>query len=96
MDYKTYNSDIAQRVNSFDRVFKPWTKWENVKLSDICPCKTCAVSKELHTRRYEVQISGDLQEEITEPCKHCLDVVIWRSECTQKLAWYEDHDERLK
>lgn len=96
MDYKTYHKDTFKRVNSFDRAFKPWKKWQNTKLTAICPCGTCSVSKELEARQYEVQMSGGLQEEITEPCEHCLDAILWKAECIEKLAWYEDNDERLK
>lgn len=96
MDYKTYREDAFKRVNSFDRAFKPWKKWQDVKLTDICPCNTCAVHKELHARSYEVQMSGGLQEEITEPCKKCIDSILWKIECIEKLGWYEDNDDHLK
>lgn len=94
-DYKTYQKDI-EKVNQFYRAFKPWKKWQNIKLSDICPCHTCEVHKELEARQYEVQMSGGLQEEIMKPCEHCMDVILWKMECEEKLAWYEDNDERLK
>jgi hypothetical protein len=96
MDFKTYMKDTYKNVGSFDRAFKPWVKWQNIKLSDICPCNTCEVSKELRKRQYEVQMSGGLQEEITKTCEHCIDNVLWRTECLEKLAWYENKDERLK
>ena len=96
MDYKTYHKDTFKKVNKFDMVFKPWKKWRDVKLSDICPCNTCEVHKELIARQYEVQMSGGLLEEITEPCGHCMDSLLWKAECIEKLAWYEDNDERLK
>ena len=96
MDYKTYHEYVSKNVNSFDKAFKPWTKWQNVKLSDVCPCITCDVSKELHARQYEVQMSGGLQEEIMKPCEHCQDNLLWKLDCLEKLGWYEDHDERLK
>lgn len=95
-DYKTYQKDISERVNQFDRAFKPWKKWQNVKLSNICPCNTCKANKELRDRQYEVQMSGGLQEEIMKPCEHCLDATLWTMECIEKLGWYEDNDERLK
>lgn len=96
MDYKTYRQDIVKKLNSFDKTFKPWKKWQNVKLSDISPCSTCDIHKELIARQYEVQISGGLQEEIMKPCEYCLDNILWRIECIEKLAWYEDKDEHLK
>lgn len=95
MDYKAYQKEI-KKVNQFDRVFKPWKKWQNTKLTAICPCDTCAVSKELEARQYEVQMSGGLQEEIIKSCEHCIDVTLCRLECLEKLGWYEDNDERLK
>mgnify|MGYP003297318038 CR=1 FL=1 len=58
MDYKTYREDTSKRLNGFDRAFKPWKKWQNVKLSDICPCNNCEISKELEARQYEIQMSG--------------------------------------
>lgn len=96
MDYKTYRKDTFKRVNQFNMSFKPWKKWQNVKLSDICPCKTCEVHKELIARQYEVQMSGGLQEKIMKPCEHCLDATLWTMECIEKLGWYENNDERLK
>ena len=96
MDFKTYRKNISKRVDMFDMTFNPWKKWQDVKLSDICPCNTCEVEKELIARQYEVQMSGGLQEEITEPCKHCIDGALWKMDCIEKLAWYEDNDERLK
>lgn len=96
MDYKTYREEICKNVNSFDKAFKPWKKWLNVKLSDVCPCITCEVNKELHARQYEVQMSGGLQEEITKPCERCMDSLLWKVDCLEKLGWYEDNDERLK
>lgn len=96
MGYKTYRENAFQRVNQFDRIFKPWKKWENVRLSDICPCDTCTINKEVYARRYEIQMSGGLEEEITKPCKHCIDIINWEMECIEKLKWYENNDERLK
>ena len=96
MDYKTYRKEIFEKVNQFDMAFKPWKKWQDVKLTDICPCNNCEVNKKLIARQYEVQISDGLQEEITKPCEHCMDRVLWEMECLEKLKWYEDNDERLK
>ena len=96
MNWGKYKEEAFKNVNSFNRTFKPWKKWQDVKLSDIFPCSTCEVYKELIARQYEVQMSGGLQEEIMEPCEHCLEVTLWQMECGQKLAWYEDNDERLK
>lgn len=96
MDWKTYQRNTFTKLNQFDIAFKPWKKWQNVKLSDICPCSTCPVNKELEARQYEVQMSGGLQEEIMKPCEHCMDVILWEIECLEKLGWYEDDDERLK
>lgn len=95
MDFKTYQENTYGKASRFDRVFKPWIKWQNVKLSDMCPCNTCEVSKELRVRQYEVQMSGGLQEEITRPCEDCMDSLLWKMECLEKLHWYEDNDERL-
>ena len=96
MDFKTYQKETLKKVNAFDSAFKPWKKWQDVKLSDLCPCNTCEVHKELAARQYEVQMSGGLQEEIMKPCEDCLDVKLWEMECVQKLVWYEANDERLK
>lgn len=95
MNYQEYR-EIIKKVNSFDKAFRPWKKWQNVKLSDACPCSTCEVSKELRARQYEVQMSGGLQEEIMKPCEHCIDNLFWKMDCLEKLGWYEDNDERLK
>lgn len=96
MDYKTYREDTFKNISTFSRIFKPHLKWHKVKLSDLSPCKNCKVAKELRDRQYEVQMSGGLQEEITKPCEHCIDVTLWRVECLEKLKWYEDNDERCK
>ena len=96
MDYATYRKDTFKKFNQFSMTFKPWQKWQNVKLSDMCPCNNCDVNKELLTRQYEVQMSCGLQEEITKPCERCVNIICWRTECLEKLAWYEDNDERLK
>lgn len=96
MDYKTYRRNTFARLNQFDMAFRPWKKWQNVKLSNMCPCSTCEVSKELRNRQYEIQMSGGLQEEIMKPCEHCIDIILWKSECIEKLSWYEDNDERLR
>ena len=96
MDYKTYRKEIFKKVNQFDMTFNPEKKWQNVKLSDISPCSTCKVNKELIARQYEVQMSGGLQEEITKPCEHCMDALLYQKECIEKLAWYENNDKRLK
>ncbi len=96
MDFKTYMKNTYENVCNFNRVFNPWLKWKNVKLSDICPCNTCEVSIELRKRQYEVQMSGGLQEEIMKPCEHCMDSTIWKMECLEKLHWYEDNDDNLK
>ena len=95
-DYKTYRDDAFKRTSSFDKAFRPWKKWQNVKLSDICPCRTCDVRKELIAREYEVQMSGGLQEKIMKPCEHCMDNTLWKMECLEKLQWYEDNDDHLK
>ena len=34
MDYKTYRESTLERVSLFNRTFKPWKKWQNVKLTD--------------------------------------------------------------
>ena len=96
MDYKTYHKDTFKRVNKFDMAFKPWKKWQDVKLTDISPCNICSVQNKLTAHQYEIQMSGGLQEEISEPCKHCTDYTIWQIECIEKLKWYEDRDERFK
>ena len=96
MDWKEYQKNAFKNVSLFNRTFKPWNKFQDIKLSDISPCSTCEVHKELITRQYEVQMSGGLQEKITEPCENCLDARLWQMECVQKLGWYEDNDERLK
>lgn len=96
MDYKTYRKDTFERFNQFDRTFKPSKKWQDVKLSDICPCNTCYVHKEYIDRRYEFMMSEGADEELVKKCKHCIDDTLWAMECIEKLKWYEEHDERLK
>lgn len=96
MDYKTYRKETFTRVNQFDIVFKPWKKWQDIKLIDVCPCKTCEVNAEYINRRYEIMMSEGVDEDLVESCRHCMERVQWLMECVEKLSWYEDNDERLK
>jgi hypothetical protein len=96
MTYQEYRKDTFERLSKFDIAFKPWKKWENVKLSDMCPCNSCEINKEVMSRQHEIQMSGGLLEEITEPCGHCMDSTLWKMECIEKLGWYEDKDERFR
>lgn len=96
MDFKTYKKDIFENINQWDRIFNPEKKWENVNLSDINPCKTCAIWKEQVDNCYYYMMAGGAAEELTEQCKHCMDKILWEIECIEKLAWYEDNDERLR
>lgn len=83
-------------MSKFDDVFRPWKKLINRKISDECPCENCEVNKDLIKYRYQVMMSGGLQEKITEPCEHCLKHTLWNIDVYTKLAWYENNDERFK
>ena len=89
MDYKTYRKENVKTLSQFSRTFKPWKKWQNVKLTDICPCNTCEVQKERTDRRYEFMMSAGADEHLVEKCKHCIDHINWNVECIEKLKWYE-------
>lgn len=90
MDYKTYREENVKKLSQFDRAFKPWKKWQNVKLSDVCPCDTCDVEKEYMARRYEFMMSEGAEGELAEKCRHCIDATSWQRECIEKLKWYEN------
>lgn len=94
--FKEYQKDIFTRLTAFTRTFKPWEKWQDVNLTELNPCKNCAISKELIDNSHYFQLSGGAAEELTESCKHCEDRMLWTIECCQKLQWYETYDERLK
>lgn len=36
-DYREYRKDVFERVSTFDSTFKPWKKWQDVSLTDLCP-----------------------------------------------------------
>lgn len=96
MDYNTYRKETLERLSPFEIAFRPHKKWQDVKLSELCPCYTCKVHKEIIARQYEIQMSGGLDEELSKPCKHCSMHMLWETECLEKLYWYEKNDERLK
>ena len=95
MDYKTYRKEIFKRVNQFDMAFKPWKKWQDVKLMDICPCNNCVTYKEYEEKALYGNIAERHYAELPNSCP-CLDKLCWQIDCMQKLIWYEDNDERLK
>lgn len=95
MDWETYKKDI-ENINDFDRAFKPWNKWQYVKLSEISPCKDCKIQKEYIDRRYEFMMNGADAELYEENCKHCVKRYDWIMDCINKLRWYESNDLRLK
>lgn len=56
----------VKKLSQFDRAFKPWKKWQSVKLSNICPCDTCDVEKEYMARRYEFMMSEGADGELAK------------------------------
>ena len=90
MDYKSYRKENFEKLSQFNRTFMPWKKWQNVKLSDLCPCDTCDVQKECMDRRYEFMMSEGADEELTKKCLRCVDALNWQMECIEKLRWYEN------
>ena len=95
MDYKTYRKEIFKKVNEFDRTFKPWKKWQDIKLLNICPCSTCDTYKDYEAKALYGNIAERQYVELPDSCP-CLDRLLWDVECFEKLKWYEDNDERLK
>lgn len=95
MDYKTYRKETFEKITQFDMAFKPWKKWQDVKLSDMCPCNNCVTYKEYE----EIALYGNIAErqyaELPDSCP-CMDRLHWEMECLEKLKWYEDNDERFK
>lgn len=94
--FKEYQEYIRSNISVFDRAFKPWRKWEDTCLSELCPCKDCDISKEIRNNNHYYQMSGGAEEELTKPCKSCLAAIQWETECLGKLKWYETHDDKLK
>lgn len=95
-NFQAYRKDKFARLGIFDRTFKPWKKWEDVSLTDLCPCRTCDISKELSTNCHYYQMSGGAAEELTKKCDCCPEHAQWMMDVIEKLRWYEEHDERLK
>lgn len=89
MGYKTYREENVKNLSQFDRAFKPWKKWQNVKLSDVCPCDTCDVEKERMARKYEFMMSEGADKKLAKKCLCCIDALNWQMECIEKLRWYE-------
>lgn len=90
-----YQKYVSANLGIFARTFTPWVKWEDVCLSDLCPCKDCYIQKELSDNGHYYQMSEGAAEELTKPCKNCVEHIQWTAECLEKLKWYEEHDERL-
>lgn len=95
MDYKAYREYVSERVNGFDKAFKPWKKWQNVKLTDICPCSNCDTYKDYEIKALYGNIAERQYAELPDSCP-CVWKLTWQMECMEKLAWYEKNDERLK
>ena len=95
MDYKTYSEDSFKRVNGFDRLFKPWTKWQNVRLTNLCPCNNCDTYKDYESKALYGNIAERQYAELPNSCP-CVEKLHWQMECMEKLKWYEDDDDRLK
>lgn len=95
MNYKIYRKEIFERINQFDMAFKPWKKWQDVKLTDMCPCSVCGTYEDYK----EIALYGNIAErqytELPDSCP-CMDKLFWEMECIEKLKWYEGNDERLK
>ena len=95
MDYKTYRKHTFEKLSQFARTFKPWMKFQNVNLSDICPCYNCDIYADYTERAVYGNIAERQYAELPDSCP-CIDKIHWQMECIEKLAWYEDNDERLK
>ena len=95
MDYKTYQKETFEKVNVFDRTFKPWEKWQDVKLTNICPCSTCDTYKDYEIKAILGSIGERQYAKLPDTCP-CIDKLQWEMDCFAKLQWYEDNDERLK
>lgn len=95
MDYKEYRKNIFKNVNQFDRIFHPEIKWQNVKLSDMCPCDNCETYKDYHDKALYGNIAERQYAELPDTCP-CMDKICWDMEVTEKFSWYERNDERLK
>lgn len=80
---------------NFDEVFHPEKKWEDKKLTDMCPCSTCDTYKDYHNKALYGNIAERQYAELPEKCRICVPLLNWKSDCMIKLAWYESNDERL-
>lgn len=94
-NFQQYKEYIFNNLSQFDRTFKPYKKWEHVKLSDIEPCHNCEIQKERINNRHLHMLSSGSGAELVEKCRQCADVNLWRIDCAEKLEWYEDRDEKL-
>ena len=96
MEYKTYRINTFKKLDQFNRTFKPWKKWQDIKLTGMSPCKDCDVYKERIDNRYLYMMSEGSDKELVKRCRHCLEHTLWAMECIEKLKWYEERDERLQ
>lgn len=81
---------------SFDRVFHPEKKWENIKLTEHCPCNECDTYKEYEFISRIGSIAERQYAELPDSCRVCIKRLNWEIDCMQKLKWYENRDENLK
>lgn len=81
---------------NFNDIFYPERKLEKIKLTDKCPCNSCAVFKEYEEKAIYGNIAERQFAELPTSCGSCIKVLLWRTDCMRKLRWYEEHDDRLK
>ena len=88
--------EVGKNVSRFDKIFKPWKKWQDIKLTNMCPCKECETYIEYEMKALYGNIAERQYAELPDGCRICIDRINWEMDCMAKLNWYEDHDDTLK
>lgn len=81
---------------NFNSIFHPEIEFENIKLTDLNPCRKCKVYKDYEERATYGTIAERQYACLPDSCRVCKDKLLWEIQCMDKLKWYEDNDQKLK
>lgn len=95
-NFQEYRKDIFERVGVFDRTFKPWKKWQDVRLMSVSPCRDCHIPIKITDNCHYYQMCYGAEEELIKKCNTCPERLMWLIDVIEKLKWYEEQDTRLK
>jgi len=84
--------------SSFDMVFKRGKQFDEVKLSNRCPCEQCRLIKNVYEKErlyfpqsdyYTQEIDDEIEYIKKEHCDKCMEYMTWKMDCFAKLEEYE-------